>query len=167
LLTRDLLNCSTAKEAAELAAKELGSNLYAGCNFLCADGENATVLHAGDWLRVRPLPPGLHALTAHDVNDLTDRRIAHTLWWLNQRSLDNAEQCLAGLEKLCRQTGNGGPPICLHSELGGTVSSSLVAVRAPLANGTYLHCQGPPDRGPYEDYSHLLAQLAPLAARSI
>ena len=44
--------------------------------------ERAIVLHAGDWLRVRPLPPGLHVLTHRDVNDVNDRRLAHALAWL-------------------------------------------------------------------------------------
>src|ERR1700731_1399965 len=64
LLARDLLQCSTAKAATERATHELDQNRYAGCNFLCADRESASVIHAGDWLRVRPLPPGIHVLTA-------------------------------------------------------------------------------------------------------
>src|SRR5262245_32087434 len=62
LLARELLGCPTAAEASDRAARELGLNHYAGCNVLCADAERAIVLHAGDWLRVRPLPPGLYVL---------------------------------------------------------------------------------------------------------
>jgi hypothetical protein len=159
LLARDLLQCSTAKAATELATRELDQNRYAGCNFLCADRESASVIHAGDWLRVRPLPPGIHVLTAHDVNDLADARIAHSLSWLSQRSFAGVPDCLAAMRQLCGQTGNGGPPICLRGKLGGTVSSTLVAIRQPLDQSTYLHCQGPPDRGSYTDYSRLLAEL--------
>jgi hypothetical protein len=39
------------------------------------------------------------------------------------------------------------------------VSSSVVAVRDPLAKSTFLHAQGSPDRTPYEDYSHLFREL--------
>ena len=60
LLVRELLACPTAVDAVRLASHELGQNRYAGCNLLCADLESATVLHASDWLRVRPLPPGIH-----------------------------------------------------------------------------------------------------------
>ena len=42
-------------EAADRAGRELGENAYAGCNLLCADNDRAVILHAGDWLRVRPL----------------------------------------------------------------------------------------------------------------
>jgi uncharacterized protein with NRDE domain len=159
LLTKDLLFCTSAKGAMDVATRELDGNRYAGCNIICAARDGAYVVHAGDWLRVRPLPPGLHVITASDVNDSTDKRIAHSLTWLAQRTYVNAEQCLVALQALCRQTGNGGPPICLRGTLGGTVSSSLLAVRNPLGNGTYLHCQGPSDSGRYADYSHLLAAL--------
>jgi hypothetical protein len=159
LLARDLLQCSTARTATDLATRELDQNRYAGCNFLCADREGASVIHAGDWLRVRPLPPGIHVLTAHDVNDLADARIAYSLSWLSQRRFAGAPDCLAAMRQLCGQPGNGGPPVCLRGKLGGTVSSTLVAIRGSLADSTYLHCQGPPDRGSYTDYSRLLAEL--------
>src|SRR5262245_5756149 len=75
LLARELLACSSAAAAVDQAARELDSGRYAGCNFLCADLDRAVVLHGGDWLRIRPLPPGLHVLGNGDVNDATERRI--------------------------------------------------------------------------------------------
>jgi uncharacterized protein with NRDE domain len=163
-LTRDLLGCATASAALELAACELGQNQYAGCNVFCADRDRAFVLHAGDWLRVRPLPPGVHVLTAHDVNDQGDLRLRHALGWLGQRDYPQSSACVAALQELCAQTGNGGPAICLHGKQGGTVSSSIVVLRPPPAHSLYLHAQGPPDRTPYADYSYLLEQLVPAPA---
>jgi uncharacterized protein with NRDE domain len=163
-LTRDLLGCRTAGAALELAARELGQNRYAGCNVLCADRDQAFVLHAGDWLRVRPLPPGLHVLTAYDVNDASDPRLGHALGWLGQRDYARSSECVAALKELCAQTGNGGPPICLRGKQGGTVSSTILVLRPPPARGLYLHAQGPPDRTPYADYSFLLTQIIPLPA---
>ncbi len=160
LLIRELLSCPTARVAGDSAIAELEQNRYAGCNILCADSDSALVIHAGDWLRVRPLPPGLHVLTSHDVNDTSDRRLGHALWWLSQRNYTNAEQCVTAFKELCGQTGNGDPPICLRGEKGGTVSSSIVALRSSLARSIYLHAQGAPDRTPYDDYSHLLRQLS-------
>jgi len=54
----DLLGCGTAKTAADLAAGEFRPELYAVCNVVCTDkiGLRASV---GDWLRVRPLRPGI------------------------------------------------------------------------------------------------------------
>jgi uncharacterized protein with NRDE domain len=159
LLVRELLCHDSAASVVRQATLELGQGRYAGCNVLCADAESAAVLHAGDWLRIRPLPPGLHILTAHDVNDPGDRRTVHALGWLGQRTYDRAGDCMAALKELCAQGGNGSPPMCLHGERGGTVSSSIIAIPPSLAQGTYLHAQGSPDRTPYADYSDLLRQL--------
>jgi uncharacterized protein with NRDE domain len=159
LLARELLGCVSATAAIEQAARELDQGGYAGCNLVCADQESAAVIHGGDWLRIRPLPPGLHVLTSHDVNDASDRRLGHALWWLSQRSYACAEECMIALKELCAQRENGGPPMCIRGERSGTVSSSIVALRSPLARSSYLHAQGPPDRTPYVNYSHLLEQL--------
>jgi uncharacterized protein with NRDE domain len=161
LLARDLLGCPTAKIAADAAARELDRNLYAGCNIVCADADSTIVIHASDWLRVRPLPPGIHVLTNHDVNDASDRRVGHALWWLHERTYASAADCVAALKELCAQPGNGDPPICIRKEDRGTVSSSIVVLRRPLEQSVYLHAQGPPDRTPYQDYTELLRQIAP------
>ena len=160
LLARDLLGCPSAAAAADLATRELDTNRYAGCNFLCADAERAVVLHGGDWLRVRPLPPGLHILANGDVNDGSEPRVGHVLWWLHQRGYSRSEDCLEALREVCGQTGGPSPPVCVRGNGRGTVSSSLIALRQPLAESTYLHAQGPADRTPYEDCSDLLRQFA-------
>jgi uncharacterized protein with NRDE domain len=165
LLARDLLACATAKAAADLAVHELDQGNYAGCNIVCADADSVLVIHASDWLRVRPLPPGIHVLTNHDVNDASDRRLGHALWWLHERRYACAADCVAALKELCGQTGNGDPPICIRQKDRGTVSSSIIALRRPLAESTFLHAQGPPDRTPYEDYSELLQQIAPVETK--
>jgi uncharacterized protein with NRDE domain len=165
LLVRELLGSLSAAVAARRAAEELSKTSYAGCNILCADSSSATVIHAADWLRVRPLPPGLHLLTSHDVDDASDRRLGHAHWWLLQRAYGRAEECLDALKELCGQTGNHDPPICLHGKDRGTVSSSIVCLRRSLADSVYLHAQGPPDRTPYQDYSPLLHDLGQLQRR--
>src|SRR5262249_53577581 len=155
----ELLDCPTARLAAERAAEALARNEYAGCNFLCADRDRAVILHGGDWLRVRPLPPGLHVLTNHDVNDPSDRRATYALDWLSQRHVVCADQVVTALRELCPQPGNGTAPMCLHGEQKGTVSSSILALKTPRQRSVLLHAQGPPDRVPYEDYSALLRDL--------
>src|SRR5262249_24946568 len=153
------LNCPRAADAVEAATRELSADRYAGCNLVVADRERAVVLHAGDWLIVWPLPPGLHVLTNRDINQEGDARVGHALNWLGRREYAQAADCLAALQSLCGQRGGEGPPICLRGQDRGTVSSSLLALRPSLAESTYLHAQGPPDRTPYEDYSHLLREL--------
>ncbi len=159
LFARDLLTLPTAKAAADAATHELDTGSYDGCNIVCADAADAIVIHAGDWLRVRLLPPGLHVLANRDVNDDADPRVCHAAWWLVQRRYAGAEHCLLALRELCGQTGNGGPAICLRGETRGTVSSSAVALRRPLERSLYLHAQGPPDRTPFADYSHLFQEM--------
>jgi hypothetical protein len=160
LLARELLGLPSAAVAAEHATRELGQERYAGCNFVCADADNAIVVQGGDWLRVRPLPPGLHVLTNHDVNDASDPRLGHIAWWLGQRAYSLADQCLFALRQLCGQHEPEYPPVCFRDGEHGTVSSSLIALRDSLARSTYLHAQGPPDRTAYADYSYLLQQMA-------
>jgi uncharacterized protein with NRDE domain len=159
LLARELLECDSASAAVARASQALGANHYAGCNVVCADQERLVVLHAADWLRVRPLPSGIHVLTARDVNDGSDRRLGHAHWWLHQRPYGDASDCVAALKELCGQRGNGDPAICLHGPDRGTVSSTIVALPTRLSDSVYLHAQGPPDRTPYQDYSALLRGL--------
>jgi len=159
LLARELLGCPSAADAVDLATRELDTRRYAGCNFLCADTERAVVLEGADWLRVRPLPPGLHVLTNRDVNDASDVRAGYALWWLGQGQYAVAAQCVAALRRLCAQGGDDRPAMCLHGPDRGTVSSTVVALPPELARGTYLHAQGPPDAVPYTDYSALLREL--------
>jgi uncharacterized protein with NRDE domain len=156
LLARDLLTCASAAEAVEAATRALDGGDYAGCNFVCADAETAAVIHAGDWLRVRPLPPGLHVLANRDVNDASDSRVRYALDRLGRHRYGCYQQVVTALEELCAD----GTAVCLRGADRGTVSSSIVAVRRPLASGVYLHAQGPPDVTPYEDYSHLLSELS-------
>src|SRR4051794_28710829 len=151
LLARDLLSCPNARVAVDRAADELGRNRYAGCNLLCADAEQAVVIHAGDWLRVRPLPAGLHVLTNRDVNDSSDRRLGHAVWWLGQQATSSADECVTALRALCAQSEPLDVAMCLHGPERGTVSSSIVALRRPPGQAIYLHAQGPPDRTPYVD----------------
>jgi uncharacterized protein with NRDE domain len=158
LLARDLLGKSSAREAVEFASRELDQGSYAGCNVLCADQGSAVVIHGGDWLRVRPLPPGIHVLTSRDVDDPGDRRIGHALGWLGGRSYATADDCVASLRELCSQKGNDHPAMCIHGEKGGTVSSSLIALGSSFV---YLHAQGSPDQTPYASYSHLLRTVLP------
>lgn len=153
LLARELLACGSAKEAVDAAAA-LETNRYAGCNFLCADGRVAVVVQAGDWLRVRPLPAGVHVLSNADVNDPTDRRVVHAMTWLAGQRLATSAEAIVTLQGLC-----GSREVCFRAPHRGTVSSSVLAVPGRVADGLYLHSQGPPNVTPYADLSALLREL--------
>lgn len=160
LLARDLLLCRDAREAAARAACELDTGLYAGCNFLCADDRDAVVLHGGDWLRVRPLPAGIHVLSNADVNDPTDPRVVYAASRLGSRGLATMEEAVAALTELCASREPADSPLCFRQQARGTVSGSVLGLPGKLERGIYLHSQGPPDVTPYRDVSHLLRQLA-------
>ena len=85
--------------------------------------------------------------------------LAHALGWLYRQPYAKADDCLKALRQICANSGEDGPPICLHGPDRGTVSSSLLALRKPLSRSTYFHAQGSPDQTPYADLSHLLVQL--------
>jgi hypothetical protein len=163
LLVRELLASRSASAAAERATRELDGDRYAGCNLLCVDAERAIVIQAGDWLRVRPLPSGLHVVANGEVNDEGDRRVGHSLWALGKQKYATGDDCLAALQRLCSDTGPADAPMCIRGKDGGTVSSTLIALRWPPARGTLLHAQGPPDQTPYADASDLLGQLGAVA----
>lgn len=159
LLVRDLLDCPDGAAAIALARRELETNRFAGCNLLVVDESRACVLEAGDWLRIHPLPPGLHVVTAGDVNDPADPRLCYARDWLSEQAPASAIECVEKLKELCAQPGNGTPPICIHGDVSGTISSSVLALAAGQGGALYLHCQGPPDSTPYRDYSSLLVNL--------
>ncbi|MHB1426275.1 MAG: NRDE family protein [Gemmataceae bacterium] len=164
LLVRELLACPSAAAAVDWAIRALEQDPFAGANFLCADTDRAVVIQAGDWLRIRPLPPGVHVLANRDVNDPSDARVQYALDWLNQRTYDSADDCVRALRELCAQHQPDHPPVCFRDRDRGTLSSTIVALRRARSDSTYLHAQGPPCEAPYADYSHMLNDFIHSAA---
>jgi len=158
LLARELLTSATVASAVDRAVRELASQRYAGCNLLCGSAAGLVVVHGGDALEVRALAAGWHFLANRDVDDANDARLTRARHWLHQREpYATAEEIVAALKTLCGLGGENA--ICWRGAERGTVSSSLLVLRAPVQEGIYLHAQGPPDRTPYGDYSHLLQEL--------
>jgi uncharacterized protein with NRDE domain len=159
LLARELLVNPTAADAAAQALAELRTGQFAGCNILCVDHKNAFVTHGADRLEQIQLSPGIHVLTARDVDDMDESRLAYAMTWLNGRSWPSVTKCVSDLRELCSQNGDGVPPMVLRGRDGGTVSSSIVALTYDTNTFVYLHAQGPPDVTAFQDYSTLLQQL--------
>jgi uncharacterized protein with NRDE domain len=157
LLVRDLLATPDALAAADHAARELSAGRYAGCNLVLADSRRALVILAGDWLRVRLLPPGAHAVTTHDLNDPNDPRGLFAREWLSRRPYADADAALADLRALCARSAE--PAIVAHGPEGGTVSGCLLDLRESLAASRLWAADGPPDRTPYVERSELLREL--------
>jgi len=163
VLVRRLLQLPGAAEAAEVAVQELQHNPYNGCNLLCVDAKRALVIQAADWLRLRPLPPGLHVLANGDLNDPADPRVAHVLSWLGQQPYRQVADCVSALRQVCAQREPDYPNICVRLPERGTVCSTIVALHGDeviqLDRSLFLHAQGAPDLVPYVDQSYLLREL--------
>ena len=158
LLVTYLLACDHFSSAEALGIRELSTHHYAGCNVLIADGERATVIHHGDWMRVKPLPPGIHILANRDVNDESDRRSRYAYEMLASQRYPDVDVALLALQAVCSHH-QSPTPICLNGDNRGTVSSTLIGLTKPLQNSRLHHAQGPPDRAVYFDRSDLFTEL--------
>ena len=155
--------------AAAGALADLHPDAYRPFNLLVGDPKGCYwIRHGGDGeIRVHPVPEGLHMLTAGELNDANEPRIARFLpafraapapmpdpdggdWrgWvelLRQRSAHDAKPDEPG----AAMNLDG---IEVQGEPYGTVSSSLVAIPAYPgfdALPVLLHADGPPDRVPF------------------
>jgi uncharacterized protein with NRDE domain len=167
-LVLEALDHAEAKEAAGALA-DLHPEAYRPFNLLVADPTDCYWLrHGGDGeIRVHQVPPGLHMLTAGDLDDKTDPRCIHFLpafraaaepepaadggdWraWidlLGQHAADDAPR----EARLAAMNING---VQLAGGDYGTVASSLVAIPAYPgfdALPVFLHAEGAPDRTPF------------------
>ena len=160
LLCRELLTFRRAAPALQFAQQQLATKAYDGANFVCLDPHEGAVIHAGGRLEMIKLSPGLHLLTAGDVNDAADRRQA-----LARRLFDNhawAGPCgfLEAAKRVCSRGPLGDcPGIVLRGEGRGTVSSTILGVARRADESFYHFAAGAPDTAPYEDYSALLRSL--------
>jgi uncharacterized protein with NRDE domain len=151
LLCRELLNCSTARDAIDHATSELASGRYAGANVLAVSDQGAAVIHAGDQLQAQHLESGLHLLANGDLNDLTDKRL-HRARCAFSDNADSVDDFLEAAAAIC-SLADGESPIVLRMDGRGTVSSSLIALTRDQQQSRYLHAEGPPDSVPYVDHS--------------
>lgn len=157
-LVLDALRQPNAQAAADLAAREWAGDRYDGFNLVCASATSAVIVQAGDWLRVRPLPPGLHLLTNRDVNDPNDPRIRRVLELLHADYPQTSAEAADRLQTICGAT-DGETAICRRGEHRGTVCSSVLVLARDPDRSRFLHAAGPPDRTPYADLSELLTPV--------
>ncbi len=161
LLCRDLLDVRTAREAAELARKELSTGRYAGANYLCADGKFAAVVYGGHRVEVVELEPGLHTLSSGNLNDPNDERHEFVRRMLTLHTLDSAVTFLAVASRAFSRKldGEGRRGVVLTGGELGTVSSTLLSLPRKIQQSIYQYSDGPPSDRPYEDLSALLRQV--------
>ncbi|HUT10303.1 MAG TPA: NRDE family protein [Thermoguttaceae bacterium] len=161
LLCRELLDLSTATEAAQYAAEELASGLYAGANYFCADADSAAVVYGGNRIEVVELQPGLHLLTNGDLNDPRDQRQEFLLRMFTLHTLDSAVTFLAVASRAFSRKPDvaGRRGVVSTGGEHGTVSSTLLSLSEKIQHCIYQYAPGPPSDHPYDDLSALLRQV--------
>ncbi len=161
LLCRDLLRCTSARKAADLAIKELGTLKYEGVNFIIADAQTGWVVHGGDQHESLELEPGLSIIANNDVNDPRDERVKMCRRLLTLQTLDSPVKFLAVASKVFARTPSpqGRPTMVCRGANWGTVSSTLIALGKKPRDAIYQFAGGPPDTTKYEDFSPFLRDI--------
>ncbi|MBX7165761.1 MAG: NRDE family protein [Pirellulales bacterium] len=166
-LAMELLACATARQAAELAHRELATGRYAGVNYVCLDAASGHVVSFTGLMEVRgnveqiDLRPGLHLLTNGPLNDASDFRQRYFRSLLADRSCDDTTEFSAVTQAILRT----GPDesqqhtIIVRDDHRGTVSSSIVLLPRNLQQSRWWYAPEAPDRVDYQDRSAILVAL--------
>jgi uncharacterized protein with NRDE domain len=144
LLCLDTLRCNSPTSARAFFVDELSVRRYNPFNLLCVSPTEGWV---GTWQGdIRDLAPGLHVVSNFgDVDDDTlpvVREVRSRIASLDLASPD-IDELFGSLRSVCAHTDQ---PLPLSRAGGdyGTVSSSLVAVKADGTVAAYWHAPGPP-----------------------
>jgi uncharacterized protein with NRDE domain len=156
LLCLDALRRKTAREAAEFAASERGSD-YNPFNLLMASRTEAFVAYnRGESIEVVELKPGLHLLTNLNVNDFECPKISASFGKFAalgqqaefQRDPVGQRSALGALlaDHNTQLDPRSGRPnaLCLHLENYGTRSSSMIFMSGDGREVAHYFAPGPP-----------------------
>jgi len=158
-LVLEALDHAEAGDAAGALA-DLHPAAYRPFNLVVADAHNAYWLrHGGDGeIRVHPIAPGLHMLSATEMDDLNHPRIGAYMECFRQAPTPDPAQGRWTAWRTLLADRNyseaAGPVAAMNLEPAngfGTVSSALVALPSPALGEEpiWLHADGPPDRVPF------------------
>jgi uncharacterized protein with NRDE domain len=149
LLCLDTLRCDSPGSARSFFVDELSRRQFNPFNLLCVNHVEGWV---GTWQGdIRDLAPGIHVVSNFgDVDDDTlpaVREARDRIASLDVTSPD-IDQLLGSLGRVSAQTDQPFP-LCHAGGDYGTVSSSLVAVKADGTVAAYWHAPGPPSEVPF------------------
>lgn len=160
-LVLEALDHAEAKQAAGALA-DLYPDAYRPFNLVVADSRDAYWLrHGGDGeIRIHPIPPGLHMLSATELNDPGYPRIRTYLDRFRHAETPDPRhadwQAWRDLLACRAYSMEAGPAAAMTLDLDngfGTVSSALLALPAYPgfeSQPHWLHAQGAPDLAPFE-----------------
>lgn len=161
VLCRELLRCTSARQALDLAQEELSTGKYDGVNFVIADQESAWAVHGGDELDTVGLEQGLSIIANGDVNDSRDPRVQLAYRLLTLQTLDSPVKFLAVASKVFARSPSlpGRPTMIVRGKDWGTVSSTLISLGKKPRDAIYQFANGAPDQVKYEDFSPMLRDI--------
>jgi len=164
---RLVLDC-LAQDSPDKAQKVLkfsDTALYNPFNLFCLSRKSGFFLVNYPQPRLLPIQKGIHILTNQGIEETQDPK---KRWLYHQLQAfpnppDNALTLPSLFSALLASHGEGTepPPICIHLEGYGTVSSFLLLLGSQREKNKYLFCNGPPCSNPYEDLTPLLRKLLP------
>jgi uncharacterized protein with NRDE domain len=163
LLCIDTLRCDSPGSACSFFVEELSRRRFNPFNLLCAN-------HVAGWVgtwegEIRDLAPGIHVVSNYgDVDDDTlpvVREARERIAALNLVSPD-IDELFGNLGRICAQTDQP-CPLCHAGGDYGTVSSSLVAVKADGTVAAYWHAPGPPSEVAFSPVTLSSAERQPQA----
>jgi len=161
LLCLDALAHSSAAALRDWLAPETDRRQYNPFNLFWSDGQDCFVAY---WhqarLRTEAVPPGLHLLANTPRLDDSDvPKIRYCQSRLQGLADAPAEEVVRSLAEACASHGgSASEAVCIHEEMVGTLSSSILALHeTELAQSRYLHAESHPCCSGYADLSHLLA----------
>ena len=153
LLLDDVLETSSAEAAVDVVREAVAEHDYDGFNVLLADRETASLLEYDGTLAVREFDPGVHVV----VNTGADGEYAIPEWReeIASEQAANADRVREVLAPRADETpvewldrgkavlGDHEYGVCIHGDGYGSVSTSLIAIRAD-GGVQYAYADGPP-----------------------
>jgi len=161
LLALDALGCARAPAAASCAAEAAAR--HNPFNLVLLDPrEGVVVAYDGHGKWSRPVEPGPVVLTNGDPNDTRIGNVARGLHILRELARAPEAELIRRLAEACADhtpESPEHPPFCVHGDLFGTVSSTILLLRED-GSGRYLFAPGPPCVTAYQDYTPLVREVA-------
>lgn len=161
LLCRELLNCRTAADAAQMAATELASGVYAGVNYICGDMHSAHCIYGGNRIEIIDIKPGLHIFSNGNMDDYNDELQEFCRRQLTLSRLDTSVAFLAVASRTFSRKAEfpGRKSLIEEGEEFGTVSSALLSLPATKHGAILQYAPGNPGDVNFDDHSALLRQV--------
>ncbi len=150
LLVRTILGTADNIDSAEARYNSLSPERYNPHRILFLSPEGVTTIYKNGESRPRHrLESGLFYLDNHS-GTITDQSLLRKSLPVDLQ--DPNDQPLSSLEELCSSHSSmfGRDSICLHTDLAGTLSSSLIHLVPGEDEFEYRFAQGPPCRSTYE-----------------